>query len=36
MRKIHTESHYALRGNTIAWIEKLLETPIDEYLRGIK
>jgi hypothetical protein len=25
------ESHYTFRGNTIAWIEKLLETPIDDY-----
>jgi Primase X len=34
MQKIHTESHYTFRGNTIPWIEKLLETPIDDYRKN--
>jgi hypothetical protein len=29
-----TESHYTFRGNTIAWIEKLLATPIDDYRKN--
>jgi hypothetical protein len=31
MQKNKTEAHHAFRGNTIAWIEKLLETPIEDY-----
>jgi hypothetical protein len=31
MQKIKTESY---RGNTITWIEKLLETPIDDYRKN--
>jgi hypothetical protein len=31
MRNNKAESHYTLHGNTIAWIEKLLDTPIDDY-----
>jgi Primase X len=34
MHKIHTESHYIFLGNTIAWIEKLLQTPIDDYRKN--
>jgi hypothetical protein len=34
MRKNQTESHYTFRGNTIPWIEKLLETPIDDYKKN--
>ena len=34
MHKLQTESHYTFRGNTIAWIEKLLETPIDDYRKN--
>jgi hypothetical protein len=34
MQKNQTESHHAFRGNTIAWIEKLLETPIDDYRKN--
>jgi hypothetical protein len=31
MRKNHTASY---QGNTITWIEKLLETPIDDYRKN--
>jgi Primase X len=31
MRKNHTASY---QGNTIPWIEKLLETPIDDYRKN--
>jgi Primase X len=31
MRKTQTESHHTFRGNTIPWIEKLLQTSIDDY-----
>jgi hypothetical protein len=31
MQKIHTGSHHSFKGNTIPWIEKLLQTPIDDY-----
>jgi hypothetical protein len=34
MRKTHTENHYTVRGNTILWIEKLLQTPIDDYRKN--
>jgi hypothetical protein len=34
MQKNHTESRYIFRGNTIAWMEKLLETPIDDYRKN--
>jgi hypothetical protein len=34
MQKIHTESHYSFKGNTIPWIEKLLQTPIDDYRKN--
>jgi Primase X len=31
MQKNQPESHHAFRGNRILWIEKLLETPIEDY-----
>jgi hypothetical protein len=31
MQRNQTEDHYTFRGNTIRWIEKLLQTPIDDY-----
>ena len=31
MQKNQTERYHAFRGNTISWIEKLLQTPIDDY-----
>ena len=31
MQKNKTESYDTFRGNTIPWIEKLLQTPIDDY-----
>src|SRR5919199_3495816 len=34
MRKNQTESNYASRGSTLPWIEKLLETPIDDYRKN--
>jgi hypothetical protein len=34
MHKIQTESHYTPRSNTIGWIEKLLQTPIDDYRKN--
>jgi non-catalytic primase subunit PriX-like protein len=34
MHKIQTESHYTPRSNTTAWIEKLLQTPIDDYRKN--
>ena len=34
MRKNQTESQYTFRGNTISWIEKLLETPIADYRKN--
>jgi len=34
MHKIHTESHYTPRSNMIGWIEKLLQTPIDDYRKN--
>jgi hypothetical protein len=34
MQKNQTESHYTFRGKTIPWIEKLLETPIDDYRKN--
>jgi hypothetical protein len=34
MQKNQTESHYTFRGNTIAWIEKLIDTPIDDYRKN--
>src|SRR5919199_2337855 len=34
MRKNQTESNYASRGGTIVWIEKLLQTPIDDYRKN--
>jgi hypothetical protein len=34
MQKTHTESHYPSKGNTIPWIEKLLQTPIDDYRKN--
>jgi hypothetical protein len=34
MQKNHIQSHHAFRGNTIAWIEKLLDTPIDDYRKN--
>ena len=34
MRKNQTESNYASRGSTIPWIEKLLQTPIDDYRKN--
>ena len=34
MRKNQTESNYVSRGSTIPWIEKLLQTPIDDYRKN--
>jgi hypothetical protein len=34
MHKIQTESHYTPRGNMISWIEKLIETPIEDYRKN--
>jgi hypothetical protein len=34
MRKNQTEINYASRGSTIPWIEKLLQTPIDDYRKN--
>jgi hypothetical protein len=34
MRNNQTESNYASRGSTIPWIEKLLETPIEDYRKN--
>jgi hypothetical protein len=34
MGKNQTESNYASRGNTVPWIEKLLQTPIDDYRKN--
>jgi hypothetical protein len=34
MQKNQTENHYAFRANTIAWIEKLLQTPIQDYRKN--
>jgi hypothetical protein len=34
MQKNKTESDHTFRGNTIPWIEKLLETPIDDYRKN--
>jgi Primase X len=34
MQKNQTESNYTFRGNTIPWIEKLLQTPIDDYRKN--
>ena len=34
MRKNQTESNYASRGGTLPWIEKLLQTPIDDYRKN--
>jgi hypothetical protein len=31
MQRNQTANHHIIRGNTIPWIEKLLETPIDDY-----
>src|SRR5919198_5166621 len=34
MQKNKTESYDTFRSNTIPWIEKLLETPIDDYRKN--
>jgi Primase X len=34
VRKLQTENHYTFRGNTIPWIEKLLDIPIDDYRKN--
>jgi hypothetical protein len=34
MQRNKTESYHSPRGNSIAWIEKLLETPIDDYRKN--
>ena len=34
MQKVRTKGHHNFHGNTIAWIEKLLETPIDGYRKN--
>jgi hypothetical protein len=34
MQKNQMESHQTFRGNTIVWIEKLLQTPIDDYRKN--
>ena len=36
MGKNQTESHYTFRGSTIPWIEKLLQTQIDDYRKNAK
>jgi hypothetical protein len=34
MQNNTTKGHYSLRGDTSAWIEKLLETPIDDFRKN--
>jgi hypothetical protein len=34
MQKNKSETHHTFRGNTVAWIEKLVETPIDDYRKN--
>jgi Primase X len=34
MQRNKTESYHTPRGNSIAWIEKLLKTPIDDYRKN--
>jgi hypothetical protein len=34
MQNNKTETPHTFRGNTISWIEKLLETPIDDYRKN--
>ena len=34
MQKNQIEGNYASRGNTIPWIEKLLQLPIDDYKKN--
>jgi Primase X len=34
MQKNHTEGYHISRGNVIPWIEKLLDTPIDDYRKN--
>jgi Primase X len=34
MQRNKTETHHTFHGNTIPWIEKLLETPIDDYRKN--
>jgi hypothetical protein len=34
MQTNQTERHHTFRGNTIPWIEKLLETPIADYRKN--
>jgi hypothetical protein len=34
MQNTHTESHHSFKGNIIPWIEKLLQTPIDDYRKN--
>ena len=34
MQRNKTETHHTFRGSTIAWIEKLLQTPIDDYRKN--
>ena len=34
MQKNQTENYHISHGNTIAWIEKLLEAPIDDYRKN--
>jgi hypothetical protein len=34
MPKNQTESQYSFRGNTIPWIEKLLQTPTADYRKN--
>jgi hypothetical protein len=34
VQKNQTESRYTFRGRTISWIEKLVQTPIDDYRKN--
>jgi hypothetical protein len=34
MQKTQTKTHYTFCGDTIPWIEKLLQTPIDDYRKN--
>jgi hypothetical protein len=34
MRNTHTESHYTSQRNTIPWIDKLIQSPIADYIKN--
>jgi hypothetical protein len=34
MRKTHTEGHHSFKSSTFPWMEKLLQTPIDDYRKN--